>query len=361
MTEGCKIRQKHAAPPKYYLLVKKLFLAFSVVSVLSGSAAFAQSTATTTPVGFISETVAGGSLASPQLTLISPTLTQPVAFQGTISVISGTTITVSGANWNAGQFNGANGSYYVEVFSATKAGALSDITATGTSTVTTADNLAAFASVGDFIAIRADVTLDKFLGANNTFGLLASNDGSTADEVLIYDGATHASYWFYDGSLGGAAGWYDLNFNPAGSTVISPHQGVVIKRKAAGNVTIVSTGTVKTGNTLFPVYNGLNVLGTVSAQGLTLDNSGLHNGNSALKASNDGSTADEVSIYAINNNVVSHTNYWYYDGTLGGSAGWYDLNFNPAGSIAIAPGSSIVVNRKGGGSFNWTLPSPSTF
>lgn len=341
--------------------MKKLFLFLGLGLLSNGSALFAQSTATTTPVGFISETVAGGTLASPQLTLISPTLTQPIVFQGTISAISGTTITVSGANWTGGQFNGTNGEYFVEVFSATKAGALSDITATGTNTVTTADNLTAFVTVGDSIAIRAHVTLDKFLGANNTFGLLASNDGSTADEVWVYDGATHAIYWFYDGSLGGAAGWYDLNFNPAGSTIIGPHQGVVIKRKAAGAVTIVSTGTVKTGNTLFPVYNGLNVLGTVSAQGLTLDNSGLYSGNSALKASNDGSTADEVSIYSINNNVVSHKNYWYYDGSLGGAAGWYDLNFNPAGSVVITPGSSIVVNRKGGGAFNWTLPSPASF
>jgi uncharacterized protein (TIGR02597 family) len=341
---------------QFITAMKKAFLFFGLALLSNGSALFAQSTATTTPVGFISETVVGGTLASPKLTLLSPTLTRPVSFQGTISAISGTTITVSGASWTNGQFNGVNGEYYVEIFSATKPGVLSDITATGATTVTTADNLTAFATVGDFIAIRKHVTIADLLGANNSYGLLGSDDASTADEVLVYDGANHATYFYFNGA-GAPAGWYDLSFNPAGNAVISPHEGVVIKRKAAGNVTIVSTGTVKAGNTLFPIYNGLNVVGTVSAQGLTLDSSNLYLSNgTALHGSDDASTADEVIIYS----GTGQANYFYFNGA-GAPAGWYDLSFNPAGSVAIAPGSAFVVNRKGGGAFNWVLPAPTTF
>ena len=336
--------------------MKKLLLSFSVVSVLCGSVAFGQSTATTTPVGFISETVGAGSLTSPQLTLLSPTLTQPVVFQGTISAISGKTVTANGANWTADQFDGANGAYYVEVFSATKPGALSDIVTTATNSVTTADDLTAFASVGDTIAIRKHVTIASFFGANNTWGLGTGNDISVADEISVYNGGTPAVYWYYDGTLGGAAGWYDALGSESGSVEIMPHEGVIILRKSPGNVTIVSTGTVKTGNTLFPIVNGLNVIGTVSASGLTLDSSGLYNGTSALKASNDISTADEVLIYT--GSVPA--DYWYYDGSLGGPAGWYDALGQLAGSTPIAAGTSFIVIRKGP-AFNWSLPSPSSF
>ena len=107
---------------------------------------FSQTEATTEPVGFIDISVAGGTLASPKLSLISPTLTRPVLWQGAVTAVSGTTITVGGGPWTANQFNGANGSHYVEIISATdgtKSGALSDITATATGTITTAQDLQA--------------------------------------------------------------------------------------------------------------------------------------------------------------------------------------------------------------------------
>lgn len=334
---------------------------FLAIFAIGLSNSFGQ--ATTDPVGFIDLSVSGGSIADPKLSLISPTLTRPVLWQGAITAISGTTITVSGAAWAASQFNGANGSHYVEIISATdttKSGALSDIAATTTSTITTADNLTApvaFAAVGDSIKIRKHVTIADVFGANNTAGLKGSDDVGTADEILVYDAATPSTYWYYDGSAGGAAGWYDLLFNAAGNVPIGPNEGVVVKRKTAGDVTFSVSGAVKTGNTLIPIKNGLNVLGTVSAKGLTLATSGLVSGTAALQKSDDIGTADEVIIYS----PTSLLTYWYYDGTAGGTPGWYDLLFNAAGSVNIAPGSAFVVKRKTGAAFNWALPAPSSF
>jgi uncharacterized protein (TIGR02597 family) len=325
--------------------------------------AFSQAESTTDPVGLIELPISGGSPASPKLSLVSPTLTRPVSWQGSITAISGTTISVDGAPWTAGQFNGSNGVYYVEVISATdatKSGALSDISATTASTVTTADDLTSptiFAKVGDTIKIRKHVTISDVFGATNSAGLQGSFDASLADQILVYNGDTPTEYWYYDGSYGGTAGWYDLNFNPSGSVPIGPNEGVVVRRIAAGDLRITVAGAVKTGNTLVPVRNGLNVLGTASAKGLTLASSGLVNGTSGLAGSYDASLADEVIIYS----PTAQTNYWYYDGSYGGAAGWYDLNFNPSGAVSIAPGSAIVVNRKGRPAFNWPLPSPSSF
>lgn len=325
----------------------------------------AQTTATTDPVGFITETVSGGTPASPKLTLISPTLMQPVAWQGLILTISGTTINVTGTPWTANQFNGASGKFFVEVVdpnNGTSAGAWTDITGTTTSSITTMDNLSAFASAGTSIRIRKHVTIGSFLGVANSAGLKGGTSAASADEVLVYDGANTVIYWYYDASdAQGPAGWYDLSYNPSENVVIAPHQGVVIKRKTAGNVVFTSMGSVKTGNTYFRVNTGLNVLGTVSAKGLTLANSGLYNANVnlGLKGSNSPSVADQVTIYTLTGQTI----YWYYDASdAQGPAGWYDLSYNPADTVAIAPGTSLVINRRTGNPvFNWKVPSPTSF
>ena len=330
---------------------------------LTGGLALAQ--ATTDPVGFIDLSVSGPATAGAYtLSLISPTLTQPILWQGAITVISGTTITVGNAPWSANQFNGAAGSHYVEIVStATPAnsGTLSDITGTTASTITTQDNLSTRAAVGDIVRIRKDVTIADLLGATNSAGLLSSaGDATTADEVLIYSGASSTSYFYYTGP-GLPAGWYNsTTFDSAGGIAIAPSEAVVIKRKAVGNVTISFSGSVKTGNTLIPIVNGLNVLGTASAKGLTLATSGLYTGNNAtgvMPSSADATTADEIILYS----GTSQTSYFYYTGP-GLPAGWYNsTSFDSADNIAIVPGTAFVLRRKGGAPFNWALPSPTSF
>lgn len=345
---------KSLSPMKH---VKFFALSLSIASTIAVSTGFAQ-TATTDPVGFITMGISGGTLASPKLTLLSPTLTRPVVWQGTILTISPTAITVSGTPWSTGQFNGANGEYYVEVFSTTNPGALSDISNTTSNSITIEDNLTSFGAVGDSIRIRKHVTIADLFGATNSAGLFASDEPATADEVLIYDGAQSVSYFYYTGDPGQPAGWYNSGTNEAAANqAIKPHQGVVVKRKAAGVINVVSVGSVKTGNTLFPVVSGLNVLGTVSAKGLTLDNSGL--ANTPFAASDEPATGDEVTIYT----PTTQTSYFYYTGDISQPAGWYDSGTNvAAGAIPIAPGSAFVLSRKQGRpAFNWPLPAPASF
>ncbi len=329
---------------------------------------FAATEAMTDPVGFVTATAASGSVAAPKLSLVSPTLTRPVEWQGAILTISATEITVSGAPWTVGQFNGASGNFYVEIASGANSGAISDIANTPTTgSITTSDSLIAFGAVGNSIKIRKHVTLADFLGATNSAGLLATADPTTADEVLIYDGASSTAYFYYTGAPGFPAGWYDSAFaldpGEAAKVVVGPHQGVAIKRRGTTSLSITSSGSVKTGNTLLPVVNGLNVLGTVSAKGLTLATSGLYTGNlnTGIKPSSDPTTGDEVTIYT----PTGQTSYFYYTGSPGFPAGWYDSAFaldpGVADSISIPPGTAFVLRRKGGVAFNWVLPSPTSF
>jgi len=375
--KGCGKAENTPAPETFIRRMKNKFLFLCLAPLLSGTAAFAQTTVTTDPVGFINETVAGALSGSPQYTFISPTLTNPIAFQGTIASITSTTITINGASFTADQFDGANGSYYVEVFNATNPGALADITGTSSNSVTVDANLTSFASAGDSIRIRQHVTLGQLLGANNTYGFQSNANSQSADLIIVYNGVVNDSvsqttYFYYpaDGTV--SASWMDTGFNSYGTpggangATIAPFQGIIIKRIAAGNITITSTGTVKTGNTLFPVFaGGSNVMGTASAQGLTLGNSGLYTGNAStgLQASSTGVNPDQIIIY----NGQSQTTYFYYAGDGSVPAEWMDTGFNlygttgGANSQPIAPGTSFIVQRFNGAAFNWVLPSPSSF
>jgi uncharacterized protein (TIGR02597 family) len=315
-------------------------------------------TASTDPVGFITVSVSGGTPTLPKLSLVAPTLLRPIEWQGAATV-SGTTVTVTGTPWTAAQF-GTNGQYFVEIASGTKPGAWTDIQSNGTGTLTTLDNLTAFAGANATIRIRKHTKLVDFLGANNSAGLLGGTSQAVSDEVLVYDGTTYATYWYYNGTPG--AGWYDDNFASAANAIIAPNEGVVIRRRGNTTISFQSIGSVKTGDTLFPISSGLNVLGNIAAKGITLATSGLYTGNATtgLKGATSQAFADEVILYIAG----TPANYWYYDGSDNGGAGagWYDSNFQPAGTTSIPPGASLVVKRKAPNvAFNWTLPSPSTF
>lgn len=332
-----------------------LTVAVAAGSVLD-STVLAQSAATD-PVGFITINVGAGSAASPVLSLVSPTLLRPVEWQGAIATITGTAITVAGTPWADGQF-GTNGQYFVEVSSGANAGAWTDIESSTTNGLTTLDDLSAFASPATTIRIRKHTKLTDFVGVNNSAGLQGGTNAESADEVLVYDGANATVYFYYTGPVP-APGWYDLSFNSAANVVIAPHQGVVIRRKTAGAVNFVAMGSVKTGNTMFPIRSGLNVVGTVAAKGLTLATSGLYTGSTVtgVQAASNAAAADEVTVFSPSGPTV----YFYYNGP-GLTAGWYDLSFNPAGTTDIPAGASLVVNRKSpGAAFNWALPSPASF
>lgn len=342
-------------PPPYLLIA-----AAAIISMASRG--FAATEAMTDPVGFITLAAPGGALSNPKVSLLSPTLTRPIQWQGAILSVSAnttgpTTITVSGNPWSSNQFNGANGSFFVEIVSAANPGVLSDITATTSTTITTSDNLRAFGATGDSIKIRKHVTIGDVFGANNSAGLYSTDDPSTADEVLIFDGANSVSYFYYIGDLTDPAGWYDSAFTaPAANRPIGPNEGMMIKRKSAGGLNIVYTGAVKTGNTVFPIVPGKNVLGTVSARGFTLATSGLTS--TPFTRSDDPSTGDEVIIFTAS----GPTSYFYYTGDANDPEGWYDSAFTgSAANVTIQPGTSFMINRKSGVAFNWPLPSPTSF
>ncbi|HET6407526.1 MAG TPA: TIGR02597 family protein [Chthoniobacteraceae bacterium] len=325
------------------------------ILLTSVASLFAQTTATTDPVGFITLNVAGtGGAAAPALSFKGLGLTRAIEYQGSAETVGANTIVDNDATWTDNQFNGANGAYYLEISTGSGAGTTYDIqsTAAGTKTITLAQNLANGVAAPVTFKIRKHWTIASVFGPTNEAGLLPG-DATTADQILIFNGTGYDIYYYQTGGFG--TGWRSGNdaVNDAGPTKIYPDDGLIVKRKGSANVNVVLLGAVKTGQSSFPISVGTNVVGNVYAANMTLQSSGLYTGNTTTGlAGGDATSADQVLIW----NGTGYDIYYYQTGGFG--TGWRSGNdaVNDAGPTPIPVGSSIIVKRKAAPAFDWKAP-----
>lgn len=333
--------------------MKKLTL--PLACLLAAAPAFVHAaTATTDPVGGMTMTINGNGGSGAKLTLLSAPLRQAAVYQGKITGISSTTITVDDSPWSADEFNGSGVTHYVEIFSGSGDGIMTDITDTTSSVITIADDITSAVSVGDSFRIRPHTTVADLFGSANEAGLTAGASTGDSDTIVVYNNSAKSSktVFYHDGSLG-PAGWYDNSYNPAEDTIIYPEQGIYVKRIASGDATRVVTGGVKTGTSVIPIFDNLNIVSNPIPTDMTLDASGLYTGsdNSGIKAGQSTGDSDIITIFAADG---SSKRYFYHDGTLG-PAGWYDTSYNPSGSVNIPAGASILITRDASlPNFNWS-------
>jgi uncharacterized protein (TIGR02597 family) len=318
---------------------------------------FAQTTATTDPVGFITLNVAGtGGAGQSALSLVGLGLTRTVEYQGAAESFGTNTLTDNDATWTDNQFNGANGAYFVEIVSGAAAGTTYDISATtaASKTITTSQNLAAGIAAGVNFKIRKHWTIASVFGPANEGGLQGGTS-STADQVLLYNGSTYDTFYYSTGGLTGT-GWRKAGAGAAdqAGVVIYPEEGVLTLRKQSAGVGLVVMGAVKTGQTSIPVFAGLNVLGNIYAASMTLADSGLYTGSSTTGVlGGTSSTADQVLLY----NGATYDTYYYSTGGLTGT-GWRKAGSGATdfSATVIPVGSSLLIQRKAGTPFNWVAP-----
>jgi uncharacterized protein (TIGR02597 family) len=336
-----------------------LYLSF--VAMLLGTLAVAKAqttTVTTDPVGFMTLAFAGnGGGTNPALTFSGLGLANAVAYQGMVSAIGTNTLTCSGAGWTNNQFNGGNGSFYVEIISGTNPGITTDITATTASnqTISTTDDLSALVSAGsDRFRIRPHWTIGTVFGATNQAGL-GGGTSTSADQILLWNGSGYDTYYYQTSGFGGT-GWRKAgspSVNAAG-TRMEPDQGLIIVRKKSSAVALMLQGSVKTGQSSIPVNQGVNIIGNIYAANMTLTSSSLYTGSSSTGLSGGTSTsADQVLLW----NGSGYDTYYYQTSGFGGT-GWRrgGAPTNDASSTIIPMGSSIVVQRQNAPAFDWVAP-----
>ena len=320
--------------------------------------AFAQTTATTDPVGFITLNVTAGAVGAPAYAHIGLGLTRTVSYQGTAETsVGGTTALVDNeATWTDNQFNGAAGAFFVEITSGVGVGTTYDIAATtaSTKTLTLTQSLAASVVNGASFKVRQHSTIGSVFGPANEAGL-AGGTLATADQLLIWNGVGFDTYYFKTSGLGGT-GWRSSTSTSADkqSQIIYPEDGLVVKRNPTTPVNVVLMGSVKLGISSFPVSFGYNYLANVCAAPLTLASSGLYtaDGNTGIIGGTL-ATSNQVLVW----NGTGYSTYYYKTSGLGGT-GWRSSASTSvdASTTSIPVGAAIVVNRKNGAAFNWVIP-----
>src|SRR4029434_6221431 len=209
---------------------KSLRLAVGIL-LTSAASIFAQTTATTDPVGFITLNGAGnGGSGSPAFSFRGLSMTRAVEYQGSAESVGANTLVDNDATWTDNQFNGANGAFFVEIASGPGAGTTYDIqtTTAATKTLTLAQNLAGGVTAPVSFKVRKHWTIASVFGANDESGLQGGNT-TTADLIQVFNGSGYDSYYYQTTGLGGV-GWRKGGspFTDQSNTKLYPEDGLII-------------------------------------------------------------------------------------------------------------------------------------
>ncbi len=333
-----------------------------LAALVAVSPAPAGETNYTTPIGFVNLPIAGtGGTNLTQLNFIGLPLTQG-SIEGTMEAFAGSTITDSNASWAINQFSGTNGAHYIEICSGSQPGTMEEIISNDTNTVTLAVNLSGILTNGTSFKIRKHWTLGSVFGVSNSFGLVGGSGAAQADQIQLFDPTKPGflSFFYKTNSVPGGIGWRNTTnlFVDQANFVILPEQGILLKRRAFQGTNIQIVGEVKEGTSIFPIFQGLNIMcHPYAVTNFTLAASGLYTGDqtTGLKGGSGAANADLVQLW----NGTSYTSYFYKTNSIPGGIGWRATTnlFVDAGNAVVPIGSGFFVKRAVGG-VDWVMPDP---
>ncbi len=360
----------------------------SLLSILGSSTVLHGQTVATDPVGFYTVNVNANSDRVLALGLSrGPVLTTTVASVSDNVVTLNATLTPDQFVFNEGD---QNNTYYLQVKGADGAPAVGkwfEVTDNDASTVTLDQGASANTVAAQGLDAGAQVCIIPFWTLNTLFpngeGLDATSDFfDPADVVRLYTGAeglgvnvpTGAAIFYYDGSQGGSAGWYnqDTLAGPLDNLPIAPDSVVTVRNEGeASSLTItgaVPTDSVSSELVTAGATRNDNVVGNPFPVPTSLGSNGLRLFESGAVASSSDffNPVETVRLYdadAEGTNVPPSGIYLYYDGSQGGTAGWYnaDTFAGPLDNdLLVNPGDAIVVRKAAGvdGVVDWTVNTP---
>ena len=210
---------------------------------LAAPSASAQTTATTTPVGFITKSIAAAAdAANPTNFTFSIPLYATADFtSAVVSVDSANQFTMSSAAWTAGQFT--TSPHLVRVKTGTNVGRIFLISANTTNQLTvilpaTVPTLVGLLAVNDSCEILPANTLATVFGPTAT-GLLTGASAGVADNVLLWNGVTWDTF-YNNGTNWKKSG----NLSNQNNVVIYPDDGLFISHKGLSATSLTIMGTV---------------------------------------------------------------------------------------------------------------------
>ncbi len=330
-----------------------------LTATLALPSAFAQETATTDPVGFVTVGITAGSGTAKRNTLFSVPLmeTESIAGQvaGTITGVTANTISNSNAGWTPGALSQPATPYLIQITSGSAEGRLfliASSASTGGAIAGTAntDSTVSVSSVDaaqvdlttlgiavgtDTYKIYACDTLSSFFGTPDSTGIQGGTSAANADTVVVVSNGS-ASTYFYNTA---ASRWSRVFVgSPDASNVpLLPYYGVQYARLAASPLSFVVTGGVPTLPRQMAVKNsGTTLVSQFWPSDSTLATSGL---SSVVTAGASAAVADTVVLTSGGSALT-----YFYDGT-----NWRRVFVGSplADSTPIPVGTTVQVVRKG--------------
>jgi hypothetical protein len=372
-------------------LLRSLAASAALLLTVTPQPSFAQTTATTTPVGFVTVAVAGTGGTTPvAYTFTCLGILNPVAWQSTISSITTTTlandtIVDNSAAFVAGAYNSVTvgtsqqPTYFVEILSGNGAGEMYDIASNTATTLTFLNKSLNTLVTTDFnngvilsYAIRPHMTLGQVFGAagSGPSSGLQGGISTTADQVQLFRNGGYSIYYYQIGGRGSAQNTWVLSGSPntdASATVIYPTDGIAFARFQSSSVNVVVSGAVKTGQTQISVNGqGYTLLGNVYSAGMTLGTSGLYTDNTGTTGVLPGisTTADQVMFWNPTATPPGFNIYYYQVGGRGSAQNTWVLSGSPntdASTTPIPVGTALFILRSGA-PFTWVAPQfPASF
>jgi len=339
----------------------KIIKKFTLPLVLSGFLYAPLSAVQTDPVGYVTFTVQDDADL-----LVGVPLTQAPLFSGSSETVTGSVVGVAGTVPN---LSSAATFLLVTDVTSNVYGQWFQVTSATSSTITLTDDVqAAGLETGKSFKVVPFWTLDSLFP--NGGDIPQSSDPFNPSATLIVNDleatginpAIDASYVYYDGTLGGDAGWYnadDFGLGLVGSTILSPETYVTIRNRSGAAASIIFNGTVPTSEIASNVISSSserqdNLVANPFPSGFTLVDSNLVSSGAFAASSDPFSPTDILFVYAETTGIRPgpSKSFIYYDGSLGGDAGWYDSNNFGLGlqNTYTVPAGAAIVLRKAVGS-----------
>lgn len=292
-------------------------LSYSILAAaLACGLASAQTTAYTTPVGYVSlGNTAADNLPNDTDILVSIPLVQPTEWAGVVASVSGQTITMQGTpGWTEDQWVPVSGVPYVITGSSGDANGLTALIFSNDAGSLDVDPTSDISSLvaTDTVVIRKATTLSNML-AGNTLPSGLEIQLQTGLDVGI--NLAFGRVYTYFGT------WFDSSFGNAENVVIYPGESFLIRNTTGSSVpSLVVSGTVPTENARMSIVGQSgtqqdNPIGYTSPVGETLAEAGLV-----------GAVGDELLIYDNTELGINKASSAVY--TSFGTASWFDGSFN---------------------------------
>ena len=298
------------------------FLGCAALSIMCAMVSHAQSVSST-PVGYVTQTINAGTGSSSSLTIFGLPLYSP-SESATVTSVSTNVITTDSASF--GDLAQAATPYSVKVVSGALAGKYFPITSNTATTLTVTGDTSGLAANDNYEIVAVD-TLSSLFGNPSDGVIIGGSTSNEADIVWVLTSAGTWSKYFNDGS-----NWRRIaRGNPISDNfALAPDSGILIQRYNASSSSFVITGTVPSGQSVIGLASsGLSIFMNTFPVDITLSSSGIQN-------ASEFSSSDLV--YSLSSSGT--WNKYFHDGT-----NWRrQARGNPlSDDVAIASGSGVLI------------------